>query len=302
MKKKNGLLTLAFMLAATLTMALTSPMSAKAEKFEPVSLVDRKTESNLYGGMILPQLPVATTATEEYNLVDQSDEPATEQVRSYYVKNSHGDIIGQVDEYGNLLNSYAYNAFGELVAAVTIQPETTKNTSRFLYAGEQYDETSGLYYLRARCYDTDAGRFTQEDTYLGDGRNLYAYTHSNPLKYVDPSGHAVVTCKDDGRMQDDFQERNMAGGGGGIHGNSLSYPGTNYGYALVNRSTNEILKFGETIHPNTRYTQSYLNNNNAVMKVLESGNKADIHSWQYDMNNYYKDRYGEYPLLNCKGW
>ena len=47
MKKKNKLQALAFMLAATLTMALTSPMSAKAEKFEPVSLADRKTESKL---------------------------------------------------------------------------------------------------------------------------------------------------------------------------------------------------------------------------------------------------------------
>ena len=129
------------------------------------------------------------------------------------MKNSHGDIIGQVDEYGNLLNSYAYNAFGELVAAVTIQPETTKNTSRFLYAGEQYDETSGLYYLRARCYDADAGRFTQEDTYLGDGRNLYAYTHSNPLKYVDPTGHYDEDCfSEDGTLVDDHQERSMNGG------------------------------------------------------------------------------------------
>ncbi len=151
MKKKNKLQALEFMLVATLTMALTSPMSAKAEKFEPVSLVDRKTESNVYGGMILPQVAVATEETEEYNLATNSTEPITEQVRSYYVKNSHGDIIGQVDEYGNLLNSYAYNAFGELVAAVTIQPEKKKNTSRFLYAGEQYDETSVLYYLRASC-------------------------------------------------------------------------------------------------------------------------------------------------------
>ena len=51
------------------------------------------------------------------------------------------------------------------------------------------DTTSGLYYLRARQYDTVLGRFTQEDTYLGDGRNLYVYVRNNPLKYVDPSGY-----------------------------------------------------------------------------------------------------------------
>ena len=43
--------------------------------------------------------------------------------------------------------------------------------------------------MRARQYDTVIGRFTQEDTYLGDGRNLYVYVSNNPLKYVDPSGH-----------------------------------------------------------------------------------------------------------------
>ena len=59
----------------------------------------------------------------------------------------------------------------------------------FATAGEQYDAITDLYYLRARQYDTILGRFTQEDTYLGDGRNLFAYVSSNPLKYVDPSGH-----------------------------------------------------------------------------------------------------------------
>lgn len=33
------------------------------------------------------------------------------------------------------------------------------------------------------------GRFTQEDTYRGDGLNLYAYCAGNPVYYVDPSGH-----------------------------------------------------------------------------------------------------------------
>lgn len=35
----------------------------------------------------------------------------------------------------------------------------------------------------------------------------------------------------------------------GSHGNSLSDPRTNYGYVLVYKDTNEILKFGETLYP-----------------------------------------------------
>ena len=32
----------------------------------------------------------------------------------------------------------------------------------------------------------------QEDTYHGDGLNLYAYVGNNPVRYVDPSGHCKV--------------------------------------------------------------------------------------------------------------
>lgn len=32
----------------------------------------------------------------------------------------------------------------------------------------------------------------QEDTYYGDGLNLYEYCRNNPVFYRDPSGHAVV--------------------------------------------------------------------------------------------------------------
>lgn len=78
---------------------------------------------------------------------------------------------------------------------------------------------------------------------------------------------------------------------------------TNYGYALVVKDTNEILKFGETLYLDTRYSQSFLDQENAVMKVLVSGSKEDIHYWQYDMNKYFEYKYDAFPrLLNSKGW
>ena len=39
---------------------------------------------------------------------------------------------------------------------------STKNCYR--YCGEQFDETTGLYYLRARYMDTSTGRFISQDT------------------------------------------------------------------------------------------------------------------------------------------
>jgi RHS repeat-associated protein len=39
--------------------------------------------------------------------------------------------------------------------------------NKYLFAGEQYDSNLSDYYLRARYYDTNSGRFTRRDTYEG---------------------------------------------------------------------------------------------------------------------------------------
>ena len=182
--------------------------------------------------------------------------------------------------------------------------ETTPN--RLRYNAQTEDELTGLYYLRARYYAPGIGRFTQEDVIYNDGLNLYAYCNSNPVMYSDPSGFAKETCKSkvggecgsesgtpSGFYQDANGRRHRPNGdfasnaevgiaspaktATGSHGNSLSDPRTNYGYVLVDKDTNEILKFGETLYPETRYSKSYLEQNNAVMKVLESGSKEYIH-------------------------
>ena len=70
---------------------------------------------------------------------------------------------------GKVENAYTYDAFGNIISST----EPVKN--RYTYNGEQYDNTTGQYYLRARYYNPLVGRFTQEDEYRGDGLNLYAY-------------------------------------------------------------------------------------------------------------------------------
>ncbi len=51
------------------------------------------------------------------------------------------------------------------------------------------DSETGLYYLSARFYDPELGRFTQEDDWLTEGPNLYIYCKNNPILFSDPSGH-----------------------------------------------------------------------------------------------------------------
>lgn len=75
------------------------------------------------------------------------------------------------------------------------------------------DPVTQQYYLRARFYNPVIGRFTQEDTYYGDGLKLYQYCQANPVGYVDPSGHNCGTTQS--RYNSDEEQHPKANAAGG---------------------------------------------------------------------------------------
>ena len=124
----------------------------------------------------------------------------SEKAKTYYhyVSDEQGSIthvingeekesgeLPQEDVQSRVLNHYEYDAFGN-----TIRCEEQVH-NRFRYTGEQYDPLTGQYYLRARYYNPVIAGFTQEDTYYGDGLNLYTYCQNNPILYHDPTGHGT---------------------------------------------------------------------------------------------------------------
>ena len=97
-----------------------------------------------------------------------------------------------MDETGTLTDTYDYTAFGELYA----QTGTTPNN--YLYTGQQYDEVTGLYSLRARYYNPADGRFLSRDTYQYDydnpiELNRYLYAANAPTNGYDPTGFLFVS-------------------------------------------------------------------------------------------------------------
>ena len=106
---------------------------------------------------------------------------------SYYHQDEQLSTAFITDWQSVVRNSYRYDAFGA-------ELETTEQIpNRIRYTGQQYDELTGQYYLRARYYNPVLGRFMQEDVYQGDGLNLYAYCHNNPVTYYDPSGYGIFS-------------------------------------------------------------------------------------------------------------
>ncbi len=117
---------------------------------------------------------------------------SADSARTYYhyASDEMGSTTHIVDEAGAVQNRYEYDAWGN----ITAQEEAVPN--RFKFTGQQLDPVTQQYYLRARFYNPVVARFTQEDTYRGDGLNLYAYCANSPAFYSDPTGNLSQCMKD----------------------------------------------------------------------------------------------------------
>jgi RHS repeat-associated protein len=140
----------------------------------------------------------------------------------FYHQNALWSVEAITNSAATVVERYSYDAYGLPAilsgtgAPLPLNAWGTAHSaiqSSWTFTGRQLDEESGLYFYRARYYDSVKGRFLQRDP-LGyvDGLNLYAYVANAPVNRVDPTG--TITSKQRDQYSDpacfnDFQESHL---------------------------------------------------------------------------------------------
>jgi len=110
----------------------------------------------------------------------------------YYYKNIFGDVLGIMNSNGTMVVRYAYDAWGNPISTTGAMANTLGQDNPFRYRGYYYDTETGLYYLNARYYNPEWGRFLSPDPVLDTssavGCNLFTCCGNDPINRIDESG------------------------------------------------------------------------------------------------------------------
>ena len=113
----------------------------------------------------------------------------------YYHYNGQRSVTELTNRHGDKIEHYRYDAFGNIQTGITAPYNTVS------YTGQRYDDKTGLINMNARWYNANTGRFTTEDTWMGDlfnpqSLNKYSYVMNNPVNMWDPIGNVPDWVKE----------------------------------------------------------------------------------------------------------
>ena len=116
----------------------------------------------------------------------------------FYIRDFMSNILGLVDDSGNIVVKYKYDAYGNRISITDTSGCDLGNINPFRYKGYYYDDDAQMYYCKSRFYVPSWHRWLNSDSinYLEPKNitslNLFAYCNNNPVMYVDPTGRFTI--------------------------------------------------------------------------------------------------------------
>jgi RHS repeat-associated protein len=188
---------------------------------------------------------------EKHSFDKMNNKPVCHGDAYYYHYDGIGSTVAITDANENIVNSYAYGIFGQILDS----NETISNPFKYVGAFGVMDEGNGTYYMTFRYYDPHVGRFISKDPIgLAGGINMYSYVGNNPINYIDPLGL--------------WWEFNFGGAIGGIDISTTVY---NSAYGMIPYSSPAInvtptfigfgiqIAYGEGDHPSCSEDDVFIN-------------------------------------------
>ncbi|MBK5276228.1 MAG: hypothetical protein JJE30_14420, partial [Desulfuromonadales bacterium] len=146
------------------------------------------------GMNVISEYGTTGSRTVRYTLGAGTDEIHVREDASgtyFYHYDGLGSVAAITDATGKVIAKYDYEPFGRM-------KETSTSTidNPYTFTGRELDKETGLYYYRARYYDSMDGRFTQVDPIplknrTQDQLNSYTYAANNPINFTDPTGENI---------------------------------------------------------------------------------------------------------------
>lgn len=138
------------------------------------------------------------TAEELHFFYDAQSRPAFVEYEGEmyrYIHNLQGDVVAIVDDGGNIVVEYKYDAWGKTIYEAGGLLSSLGDLNPFRYRGYVFDYESELYYLMYRYYSAVKNRFLNLDEFGGSkgkiiSHNVYCYCMNSPVCQKDEMGRA----------------------------------------------------------------------------------------------------------------
>lgn len=123
---------------------------------------------------------------------DGLEVPEPDPLVRYQLNNHLGSSSLELDENASVISYEEYYPYGS-TSYQAVDKEIKAAAKRYRYTGKERDDETGLYYYGARYYAAWLGRWVSCDPIgISSTVNLYEFTRSNPIRFIDPQGTDAI--------------------------------------------------------------------------------------------------------------